>query len=328
MRINFIKGVVSAANLTDSPTRFGGAIGPPLGTRVSFCGEANCEPDFDDMCSSLDPKTEEVPLKSLCVGWEQTGGCKHTGPLEANFNKGCSEVIESGASGRCVCTNRLVGFDCEARRPAFKCEDTCSVGSVLPNACEKIHITISRCQESDDDVKYSLATMFPSTSFQCEYPVAKGTDTTTISLDIPEYVSAYLVTCITRAGKTYVQSRRFHRKCPRTETNTITTHDSVKYYGYRDTLAYRDAVFSRSNNIDHAFTVHMPFDLPVSVDACFGGLAFYDMRTQSPRGSFRDCFYEAHDDNDCEHVSFSTCLVKYLGWSLFMNPRLTLMYKD
>ena len=71
---------------------------------------------------------------------------------------------------------------------------------------------------------------------------------------------------------------------------------------------------------------HLPYDMPIAVESCFGGMAIYDL--QSSKGHWRDCFYAAHDDNDCEHVSFHNCLTSQQNWKMLLDPRMFIHYND
>jgi hypothetical protein len=91
---------------------------------------------------------------------------------------------------------------------------------------------------------------------------------------------------------------------------------------FRDSLAYRDRSFTRSSFRIHQQRVHTPYDKPPFVESCFGGLAIYDLAS-SP--DWKKCSYEAHIDNDCEHVSFHNCLRAH-DWRILFNPRMIVSY--
>jgi hypothetical protein len=89
-----------------------------------------------------------------------------------------------------------------------------------------------------------------------------------------------------------------------------------------DSLAYRDKYFTRTSFRAHQQRVHTPYDKPTFVESCFGGLAIYDILSSSV---WKECSYEAHIDNDCEHVSFHNCLHTH-NWRMLFNPRMMISY--
>ena len=57
----------------------------------------------------------------------------------------------------------------------------------------------------------------------------------------------------------------------------------------------------------------------ISVDSCFGGLAFYK------RAYLKGCRYDSIN-GDCEHVAFHKCIKNKNGGKMFMNPSMILRY--
>jgi hypothetical protein len=89
-----------------------------------------------------------------------------------------------------------------------------------------------------------------------------------------------------------------------------------------DSLAYRDKYFTRSSFRVHQRRIHTPYDKPVFVESCFGGLTIYDI-SSSP--DWKHCSYESNIDSDCEHVSFHHCLQRH-NWRMLFNPRMMISY--
>jgi hypothetical protein len=90
-----------------------------------------------------------------------------------------------------------------------------------------------------------------------------------------------------------------------------------------DSLAYRDARFTKLSWREHQRQIHTPYDSPVEVDSCFGGLAVYDVSNST---DWSQCSYTSHEESDCEHVSFSMCL-RRRGWNILFNPRMLITYR-
>eukprot|EP01043_Picozoa_sp_COSAG02_P042101 COSAG02_NODE_3549_length_6580_cov_7.819883_2_plen_1698_part_00 len=66
-----------------------------------------------------------------CIGFEQTGGCRFDGEREPAGDADCVHAIDSGRSGRCVCSDdRIVPFDCGHR--ASSCATACMRLQVSP----------------------------------------------------------------------------------------------------------------------------------------------------------------------------------------------------
>ena len=106
----------------------------------------------------------------------------------------------------------------------------------------------------------------------------------------------------------------------------------LRDWGFRDTLAFR----SRDTTlglVTHQRIAHLPRDVPLEVQSCFGGLALYSAAEglEVPAGAPRypaklhaRCAYQS--DGDCEHVSFHRCLRERLNWRVFLIPKLVLRY--
>jgi len=302
-----------------------------LGTKFAACSTEDCAPHDDGMCNSALSNTG-------CNTWEQTAECKKDGPIESDRDRSCSASFGPFQSGRCQCGTRAVGFDCASvdvfvlgrptprDRPHYTCDQVCSAGEGI-FSCGRIHVSISRCHEPLDGEKisYSISTSSPQEGYQCEHVLGQRTS---ISIDVPENMAVYIIACITRPNMTsLVQTRKIYRRCMEAIEPLQTALIS---YGFRDSLAYRDDIFSGANQATHFFLHHMPYDIPVRVDSCYGGMTFYDLQTKATisGASWRDCWYKAHEDNDCEHISFHRCLRERLGWRIMMNPRLTARYLD
>ena len=131
--------------------------------------------------------------------------------------------------------------------------------------------------------------------------------------------AVWITVCIEAPQGPIVQTHRLAASCapPRPP-------DFLFEWAFYDSLAYRDAFFTRANWRAHSQVTHLPHDEPVFVSSCFSGLAIHDLRST---GDWRQCFYAAHADNDCEHVSFYKCLTERLGWKLMLAPRLWLQYQ-
>jgi len=83
-----------------------------------------------------------------------------------------------------------------------------------------------------------------------------------------------------------------------------------------DSIAFRNAHFTKDNFRHHQMIMHSPYGPPEFVDSCFGGLAIYNISV------IGDCEY---DSTDCEHVPFHECLAQHGGRMVF-NPRQVLDY--
>lgn len=63
-----------------------------------------------------------------CVRWRQTGGCNPKGPRERHGDKGCDELIPTGASGYCQCgsgNSKLKAREVSCDHRPFKCSTEC-----------------------------------------------------------------------------------------------------------------------------------------------------------------------------------------------------------
>lgn len=98
----------------------------------------------------------------------------------------------------------------------------------------------------------------------------------------------------------------------------------AKDWVYRDSLAFRDTFFDLDTFRFHEKRIHTPYDSPYFVESCFGGLAMYKLHGQGEQ--WHRCSYEAFMDDDCEHVSFHSCLRNF-GWKIMFNPRMTVRYR-
>jgi hypothetical protein len=93
-----------------------------------------------------------------------------------------------------------------------------------------------------------------------------------------------------------------------------------------DMFAFRNEEFKEDLKDPNYWSVIVPKgqkiyrvdDSLISVDSCFGGLAFYK------REFIKKCEY-ASLEGDCEHVPFHKCLKEY-GGSMFMNPAQVIRY--
>lgn len=86
--------------------------------------DMNAYPDGVDAMNAETPP-EATPAVEPCVMWRQTGGCKSTGPREADSDKDCSATIPDGSSGYCECAEgKTKGYPC--KHPSIVCEDVCT----------------------------------------------------------------------------------------------------------------------------------------------------------------------------------------------------------
>lgn len=97
---------------------------------------------------------------------------------------------------------------------------------------------------------------------------------------------------------------------------------SAPAMAFYDSLAFRDKTYKKNSWRIHQNRLHRQFDIPIEVDSCFGGLSIYKL-SNSP--TWKSCSFASFTDNDCEHISFSTCL-RGNGLRILMNPRMILNY--
>jgi hypothetical protein len=87
----------------DLPSHF-----PPPYT---FAGSQHSNPQQDK--TDDDKPLDSILPPSTCIGWRQTGGCVATGPRETKYDKECSILIDSSASGYCECEAGRVNASCK-----------------------------------------------------------------------------------------------------------------------------------------------------------------------------------------------------------------------
>ena len=66
-----------------------------------------------------------------CTAWRNTGGCNPRGPREPASDRDCNDVVPSGASGYCECSNGAQVMASTCDHPPFVCETEC--GKLYPN---------------------------------------------------------------------------------------------------------------------------------------------------------------------------------------------------
>lgn len=91
------------------------------------------------------------------------------------------------------------------------------------------------------------------------------------------------------------------------------TSSTIEGTWQRENHLYWDYIVPQEQKI---YSVNMPL---VSVDSCFGGMAFYK------RTFIEGCFYDSIN-NDCEHILFHECLRSKNQGKIFMNPAQMLRY--
>ena len=64
---------------------------------------------------------------ATCVGWQQTAGCSPKGKHEPRFDRSCTAIIPSWASGNCICGERkLIKVKHWCGHPPFSCNTVCA----------------------------------------------------------------------------------------------------------------------------------------------------------------------------------------------------------
>jgi len=272
-----------------------------------------------------------------CLNWRNTGDCSAEGPREPNLDVACaalgqkpSATVTGSMSGFCECSDgSTIKFSCEGNRGETKCEDECAKGKmsateIVKTCANTFHVSITNCAGSSA-IKYMVSAAVPQSSPESSCDNFKETYSSSIQIPV-EGSNMYIRTCVEQNGKFITQIHRLQVSCiPEVGDMQLNLQ-----WGFRDSMAFRDGDFTKNSFRDHEGVTHLPHDIPIKVEGCFGGLAFYDLTTavDQSRGHWRNCFYAAHDDNDCEHVSYHKCLTEKMKWKFILNPRMWLYYAD
>jgi len=312
------------------------------GIKIAACSTPSCTAA---KASCQGQGLREEGVLPHCLMWRHTGACSANGPREPKQDKKCAmpgetpiAVVTSMSSGYCECSDgSVVNLSCDPKRGNRFCEDACaqpqlSSSETVQTCLKDVYLAFSQC--GSRPIKYTVGDNVPP-SFMPDRSCKDYANTYKHPFQFNmERGIMYVKTCIEDPGNPnhpIVQTHRVVRKCVPPPTDPSLTLQ----WGFRDSMAFRSEAFTLDSYREHEYVAHLPHDLPIDVESCFGGFAMYDLTTprrppegKPSRGHWRDCFFAAHDDNDCEHVSFHNCLTKHLGWRMIMNPRMWLLYND
>jgi len=312
-----------------------------VGVSVGVCKSgAKCGAQTD-ACKHKESFLSEEAVH--CTKWRNSGGCRADGPREPDLDKDCAKPgapqqlqVLGKSSGFCECSDGgMVELDCDFGRKPLFCENLCaqsafSGASVVLSRCDKVpaQMSLSTCGVNAGAIRYSLhpdnEPDLPDSEVSCAAYPSEYTEP--IQVDVSQVL--FVKTCVEYPGlkRPVIQVHSITREC----NDEPLTQNLIREWGFRDSMAFRSRQFPRSGFREHQYISHFPHDLPLDAEACFGGMQMLDLTTPSSpeRGPWRKCFYAAHEDKDCEHVSFGNCLTGKQKWRMLLNPRLWILYTD